>query len=47
MDAILLYTTVAVFPMPPDVENTGGEKDPLSISEYSQFLSLVRHNAHD
>lgn len=31
-DAILLYTTAAVVPMPPEVVNTSGEKDPCSIS---------------
>ena len=31
-EASLLYTTVAVVPMPPDVENTSGENDPCSIS---------------
>ena len=30
--AILLYTTVVVALMPPEVENTSGEKDPSSIS---------------
>ena len=30
--AIILYTTVAVAPMPPEVENTSREKDPCSIS---------------
>ncbi len=31
-EAILLYTTVAVVPIPPDVENTSGENEPRSIS---------------
>ena len=31
-DAILLYTVVAMGPIPPAVENTKGEKDPCSIS---------------
>ena len=42
-DAILLYTVVAMGPIPPAVENTKGEKDPCSISltlsSYSLFLS--------
>ena len=32
IEAILLYTVVAVGPIPPDVEKTSGEKDPCSIS---------------
>ena len=36
--AILLYTTVAVAPMPPEVEDTSGEEDP-----YALFLSHVHH----
>ena len=44
IDAILLYTTVAVVPMPPDVEKTKGEKDPCSISltrsSYARFFSI-------
>ena len=31
-DAILLYTVVAMGPIPPAVENTKGEKYPCSIS---------------
>ena len=42
-DAILLYTVVAMGPIPSAVENTKGEKDPCSISltlsSYSLFLS--------
>ena len=42
-DAILLYTVVAMGPIPPAVDNTEGEKDPCSISltlsSYSLFLS--------
>ena len=30
--AIRLYTTVAIGPIPPDVENTSGEKEPCSTS---------------
>ena len=37
-DAILLYTVVAMGPIPPAVENTKGEKDPCSISSYSFFI---------
>ena len=33
--AILLYTTVAVAAMPPEVENTSREEDPCSISVQS------------
>ena len=44
IDAILLYTTVAVVPMRPDVEKTKGEKDPCSISltrsSYALFFSI-------
>ena len=32
MVAIHLYTTVAIGPIPPEVENTRGEKDPCSTS---------------
>ena len=39
-DAILLYTVVAMGPIPPAVENTKGEKDPCSISlTLSSYLS--------
>ena len=44
IDTILLYTTVAVVPMPPDVEKTKGEKDPCSISltrsSYARLFSI-------
>ena len=43
MEAILLYTTLAVGPIPPDVEKTRGEKDPRSTSlmrwSYARFFS--------
>ncbi len=32
IEAILLYTTFAVGPIPPDVEKTRGENDPCSTS---------------
>ena len=32
MVAIRLYTTVAIGPIPPEVEKTRGEKDPCSTS---------------
>ena len=41
-DVILLYTVVAMGPIPPAAENIKGEKDPCSISltlsSYSLFL---------
>ena len=42
-EANLLYTTVAMVPMPPAAEKTSGEKDPCSISRircsYALFFS--------
>ena len=37
-DAILLYTVVAMGPIPPAVENTKGEKDPAQSLLYSFFI---------
>ena len=38
------YTTVAIGPIPPEVENTSGEKDPrptsLTLSSYALFFSF-------
>ena len=31
-EAILLYTVVAIDPIPPEIENTRGAKEPYSIS---------------
>ena len=43
MEAILLYTTVAMGPMPPEVEKTRGENVPCSTSftrsSYALFFS--------
>ena len=43
-DANLLYTTVAVAPIPPAVVNTSGENEPCSISlirsSYFLFFSI-------
>ena len=43
IDAILLYTIVAVVPIPPDIENTNREKEPclisLTRSSYVLFFS--------
>lgn len=42
-EASLLYTTVAMVPIPPAAEKTSGEKDPCSISRtrssYALFFS--------
>ena len=42
-DAILLYTVVAMGPIPPAVENTQGEKDLCSISLTLFFSSYSVH----
>ena len=42
-EAILLYTVVAIGPIPPEIENTRGAKEPCSISltlsSYARFFS--------
>ncbi len=44
MEARRRYTTVAISPIPPEVENTSREKDPrptsLTLSSYALFFSF-------
>ena len=44
-EASLLYTTVAMVPMPPAAEKTNGEKEPCSISRTRSSYALFFSNS--